>query len=181
MLTLMEKSGCRLLEYSNQMHSLQLTGPIPNQRGRFSISNRRIASEVVEGHANIQQPEHDGPKTQNIVRSINRICQTMRPKDPQDLDFEMDRDFLDPLHPNSFCGPSPSTTRDVLPIDWERIHTASDRLQKHRPSASRQFQLVKEAGVWQVIRQRYPDSMTGDVVFTGHRFSRDCENIVDFI
>ncbi|XP_021353272.1 uncharacterized protein LOC110450226 isoform X5 [Mizuhopecten yessoensis] len=140
MLTLMEKSGCRLLEYSNQMHSLQLTGPIPNQRGRFSISNRRIASEVVEGHANIQQPEHDGPKTQNIVRSINRICQTMRPKDPQDLDFE-----------------------------------------KHRPSASRQFQLVKEAGVWQVIRQRYPDSMTGDVVFTGHRFSRDCENIVDFI
>ncbi|OWF50528.1 hypothetical protein KP79_PYT18243 [Mizuhopecten yessoensis] len=127
MLTLMEKSGCRLLEYSNQMHSLQLTGPIPNQRGRFSISNRRIASEVVEGHANIQQPEHDGPKTQNIVRSINRICQTMRPKDPQDLDFEMDRDFLDPLHPNSFCGPSPSTVSPILPWQLTDNSTSSPR------------------------------------------------------
>uniref|UniRef100_K1RB44 Uncharacterized protein n=1 Tax=Magallana gigas TaxID=29159 RepID=K1RB44_MAGGI len=66
----------------------------------FTCSAPRILEEVMSKSADVNAPPASRPKTTNLTRMANRVGLTMRPKDPKDLDFELDQQFLEDQIPN---------------------------------------------------------------------------------
>lgn len=66
----------------------------------FTCSAPRIVEEVMSKSADVNAPPASRPKPANLTRMANRVRLTMRPKDPKDLDFELDQQFLEDQIPN---------------------------------------------------------------------------------
>ncbi|XP_048750365.2 uncharacterized protein LOC125662230 [Ostrea edulis] len=65
----------------------------------FTQSAPRIVEEAMAETGDIDAPPASRPKPSNLIRIVNRARLNMRPKDPRDLNFELDRDFLESQMP----------------------------------------------------------------------------------
>ncbi|XP_078330619.1 uncharacterized protein LOC144624615 [Crassostrea virginica] len=65
----------------------------------FTQSAPRIVEEVIAETGDVEAPAASRPKPSNLIRIVNRARLNMRPKDPGDLKFELDQDFLESQMP----------------------------------------------------------------------------------
>ncbi|XP_078334484.1 uncharacterized protein LOC111132122 [Crassostrea virginica] len=65
----------------------------------FSQSAPQIVEDVLRRLADAEAPPASRPKPANLTRAAQRVRQSMRPKDPKDLNFELATDFLDSQMP----------------------------------------------------------------------------------
>ncbi|XP_078326514.1 uncharacterized protein LOC144622949 isoform X1 [Crassostrea virginica] len=65
----------------------------------FTQSAPRIVEEVIAETGDVEAPAASRPKPSNLIRIVNRARLNMRPKDPRDLNFELDQDFLESQMP----------------------------------------------------------------------------------
>ena len=57
----------------------------------FTQSAPRIVEEVIAETGDVEAPAASRPKPSNLIRIVNRARLNMRPKDPRDLNFEVNK------------------------------------------------------------------------------------------